>query len=94
METLEGSPKLPWIAIDPLNPDLKEFPSYKNAHPMKLRLNAVDVLYLPSLWFHHLQQSHGCIAVNFWYDMEFDSKFNYFNFDKDVTNVTYRTAKT
>jgi len=94
IETLEDSPKLPWIAVDPLNPDLKEFPGYKNAHPMKLRLNAGDVLYLPSLWFHHLQQSHGCIAVNFWYDMEFDSKFNYFNFVKDVTNVINGTAKT
>jgi len=94
IETLEDSPKLPWIAVDPLNPDLKEFPGYKNAHPMKLRLNAGDVLYLPSLWFHHLQQSHGCIAVNFWYDMEFDSKFNYFNFVKDVTNVINGTDKT
>ena len=93
IETLEDSPKLPWIAVDPLNPDLKEFPGYKNAHPMKLRLNAGDVLYLPSLWFHHLQQSHGCIAVNFWYDMEFDSKFNYFNFVKDVTDVINSKAK-
>ena len=88
------SPKLPWIVVDPLNPDLKEFPGYKNAHPMKLRLNAGDVLYLPSLWFHHLQQSHSCIAVNFWYDMEFDSKFNYFNFVKDVTNVINDSVKT
>ncbi|KAK1875487.1 Bifunctional peptidase and (3S)-lysyl hydroxylase Jmjd7 [Dissostichus eleginoides] len=22
--------------------------------------------------------SHGCIAVNFWYDMEYDIKYNYF----------------
>ena len=91
IEDLDGAPKLEWIAVDPLNPDLKQFPEYKNAHPMKLRLNAGDVLYLPSFWFHHLQQSHGCIAVNFWYDMEFDVKFNYFNFVKDVTRVLNET---
>lgn len=83
----DETPKLPWIAVDPLNPDLEQFPDYKNAHPLKLRLNAGDVLYLPSLWFHHLQQSHGCIAVNFWYDMEFDAKFNYFSFVSNILKV-------
>ena len=38
------------------------------------------MLYLPSLWFHHVQQSHGCIAVNYWYDMKYDLKFNYYQF--------------
>lgn len=51
---------------------------------MRLRLNSGDVLYLPSFWFHHLRQSHGCVAVNFWYDMDYDCKWNYFNF---LTNV-------
>ncbi len=44
------------------------------ASPLKVRVEAGDALYLPSLWFHHLRQSHGCIAVNFWYDMEFDAR--------------------
>ena len=39
-----------------------------------MRVKAGDVLYLPSLWFHHLEQSHGCIAVNFWYDMDFGDR--------------------
>ena len=34
------------------------------------------------------------IDFNFWYDVEFDSKFNYFNFVKDVTNVINGTIKT
>ena len=87
VKELKDQPKIPWIAVDPLDPNLEKFPGYKNAHPMKLRLNAGDVLYLPSLWFHHLQQSHGCIAVNFWYDMEFDAKFSYFNFLQDVSKL-------
>mgnify|MGYP001175141397 FL=1 len=34
------------------------------------------------------------IDFNFWYDVEFDSKFNYFNFVKDVTNELNGTIKT
>lgn len=37
-----------------------------------------DVLYLPSLWFHQVEQSHQCIAVNFWFDMKYDQKYCYF----------------
>ena len=29
IETLEDTPQLPWIAVDPLNPDFNEFPEYK-----------------------------------------------------------------
>ena len=64
--------------------DLEKYPEFSNATPMRLRLNSGDVLYLPSFWFHHLRQSHGCVAVNFWYDMDYDCKWNYFNF---LTNV-------
>jgi len=87
IKTLDENPKIPWIPVDPLNPDLEKYPDFVNAHPVKLRLNAGDVLYLPSLWFHHLKQSQGCIAVNFWYDMDFDVKFNYFNFVKDICEI-------
>jgi jumonji domain-containing protein 7 len=67
---------------------LEKFPEYCNANPMRFRLNAGDVLYLPSFWFHHLQQSHGCIAVNFWYDMDYDCKWNYFQFMSNVCKVS------
>ena len=70
-------PLVPWIAVDPLNPDLEQFPEFVNASPVRLRLHAGDLLYLPSQWFHHLSQSQGCVAVNFWYDMQFDSKYVY-----------------
>ncbi|KAJ8710111.1 hypothetical protein PYW07_009477 [Mythimna separata] len=69
---------LPWICIDPLAPDLKKYPEYEKAHAYSVRLNKGDCLYLPSLWFHHVRQSHGCIAVNYWYDMDFDIKYCYF----------------
>ncbi len=38
------------------------------------------MLYLPSLWYHHVQQGPKdchCIAVNMWHDMRFDVKYCY-----------------
>ena len=29
----------------------------------KVRVSAGEILYLPSLWFHHLQQSH--VSLNY-----------------------------
>ncbi|KAJ8710765.1 hypothetical protein PYW08_009280 [Mythimna loreyi] len=69
---------LPWICIDPLDPNLTKYPEFEKAHVYSVRLNKGDCLYLPSLWFHHVRQSHGCIAVNYWYDMDFDIKYCYF----------------
>ncbi|KAJ0171473.1 hypothetical protein K1T71_013023 [Dendrolimus kikuchii] len=70
--------RLPWISVDPLNPDYTKYPEFGKAHVFKVRVKKGDCLYLPSLWFHHVRQSHGCIAVNYWYDMEFDIKYCYF----------------
>lgn len=86
MEEINSS-LVPWIAIDPVNPDLDTYPDYANSTQFKLKLEAGDVLYLPSLWFHYLAQSHGCIAINYWYDMEFDIKYNYFNLVKKLKKI-------
>ncbi|CAB3249703.1 unnamed protein product [Arctia plantaginis] len=77
-DEFDVSKGLPWVSIDPLSPDYTQYPEYKNAHKYHVRLNKGDCLYLPSLWFHHVRQSHGCIAVNYWYDMEFDIKYCYY----------------
>lgn len=83
----ESKDQVPWIAIDPLNPDLTKYPQYAKARPIEVTIHEGEMLYLPSLWFHHVQQSHGCVAVNYWYDMEFDIKYNYYNFVKNVTGL-------
>ncbi|XP_034255635.1 bifunctional peptidase and (3S)-lysyl hydroxylase Jmjd7-like [Thrips palmi] len=72
--------EIPWISIDPLAPDYDKYPSYKNASPLHVRVQAGDALFLPSLWYHHVRQSHACIAVNFWYDMQYDVKYIYHKF--------------
>ncbi|XP_058804825.1 bifunctional peptidase and (3S)-lysyl hydroxylase Jmjd7 isoform X2 [Phymastichus coffea] len=71
---------VPWISIDPLNPNYKKYPRYKNATKIQVKVDKGDVLYLPSLWFHHVKQSHACIAINYWYDMEYDIKYAYYKF--------------
>ncbi|XP_074660399.1 bifunctional peptidase and (3S)-lysyl hydroxylase Jmjd7-like [Tubulanus polymorphus] len=71
---------VPWIPLDPENPDFTKYPRYKNAKPLVVTVKAGQTLFLPSLWFHHVRQSHGCIAVNYWYDMQFDIKYCYYKF--------------
>ena len=75
---------IPWISIDPLNPDLTRYPSYNKARQVRCRVLAGECLFLPSLWFHHVRQSHKCIAVNYWYDMQYDIRYNYFEFVKQL----------
>ncbi len=88
IERLSGLPSVPWISVDPLQPDPERFPDYaQHANPLSVRVRAGDALYLPSLWFHHLRQSHSCIAVNFWYDMQFDARYAYLNFLSSVDSV-------
>ncbi len=79
---------VPWIAVDPLDPDLEKYPQFTKARPLTVTVKAGEMLYLPSLWFHHVQQTHGCIAVNFWYDMEYDIKYNYFKFVENLVKST------
>ncbi|KAK4822275.1 hypothetical protein QYF61_012350 [Mycteria americana] len=74
----KSADKVPWIPLDPLNPNLEQYPEYAQAKPLQCTVKAGEMLYLPSLWFHHVQQSHGCIAVNYWYDMEYDLKYSYY----------------
>uniref|UniRef100_A0A3P8RNG2 Bifunctional peptidase and (3S)-lysyl hydroxylase JMJD7 n=1 Tax=Amphiprion percula TaxID=161767 RepID=A0A3P8RNG2_AMPPE len=82
------SEKVPWIPLDPLDPDLQLFPQYRRAQPLHVTVKAGEMLFLPSLWFHHVRQSHGCIAVNFWYDMEYDIKYNYFQLLEALCDIT------
>lgn len=51
-----------WIPVDPLCPDFEKYPLYKNARQLHCTVEEGDALYLPSLWFHHVRQTHGCIA--------------------------------
>ena len=56
----------PWVY-----PSLGFTPEY--LHPLTVRVQAGDLLYLPSLWFHAVSQSQETVAVNWWFDMQFQS---------------------
>nr|CAJ26373.1 putative phospholipase [Brachypodium sylvaticum] len=92
LEMEEPERIVPWSSVDP-NPSSPEemaaqvssFPLYfEGPRPIRCTVRAGEVLYLPSMWFHHVSQSPGpnglTIAVNYWYDMQFDIKYAYFNF--------------
>ena len=53
---------VPWISIDPLRPDLKQYPQYSKSNPVHCSIKSGEILYLPALWFHHVRQTHGTIA--------------------------------
>nr|XP_054525650.1 bifunctional peptidase and (3S)-lysyl hydroxylase Jmjd7-like isoform X3 [Pan troglodytes] len=58
----EAMEKVPWIPLDPLAPDLARYPSYSQAQALRCTVRAGEMLYLLALWFHHVQQSQGCVA--------------------------------
>ena len=91
--TCHDSSTIPWVAIDPLFPDFNKYPSYRHAHQLKVTVNPGDLLYLPSLWFHHVEQTNGTIALNFWYDMEYDIKYNYYKFVENVVHSHLKICK-
>ncbi|GAA5904713.1 hypothetical protein JCM6882_008354 [Rhodosporidiobolus microsporus] len=79
---------VPWIPVDPLAPDLAQYPRFELARPMKVTLRKGDMLYLPALWYHLVEQDVGpgpspssasdvqaAIAVNWWTDMRHEGHF-------------------
>eukprot|EP01080_Neovahlkampfia_damariscottae_P005490 gene5490-9308_t len=88
VKVMDEESEVPWISVDPKNPDFEKFPNFKLATPYCVTLEPGDMLYLPSLWFHQVEQSvdeNGeMIAVNFWYDMEYGPLYNYFSFVENL----------
>ncbi|EFJ15103.1 hypothetical protein SELMODRAFT_119527 [Selaginella moellendorffii] len=86
---------VPWASVDPecRHQDKHKFPRYFSSgggEPFHCTVGAGEILYLPSMWFHHVTQrpdSGGrTIAINFWYDMAFDIRYAYFNFLESCVN--------
>lgn len=73
---------------------LERNPLLQHAHPMRIHVKAGDMLYLPSLWYHRVTQTCETVAVNYWYDMRFDSPgwcaFNFFQHMNDENSTTCR----
>nr|XP_010933250.1 bifunctional peptidase and (3S)-lysyl hydroxylase Jmjd7 isoform X1 [Elaeis guineensis] len=96
LELEEPERQVPWCSVDPY-PETPEsmaeqreaFPLYFDGpKPFECIVKAGEILYLPSMWFHHVRQTPDrngrTIAVNYWYDMQFDIKYAYFNFLQSI----------
>jgi len=104
VDMLDEERDVSWIPVDPVCPATTDalYPEvrFDNAHVLQVEVHAGEALFLPSLWFHRVAQSspdppHGrTIAVNFWYDMQFDIRFAYHEFLKRVSAATTSAPKT
>nr|XP_043609563.1 bifunctional peptidase and (3S)-lysyl hydroxylase JMJD7 isoform X2 [Erigeron canadensis] len=75
---LENPPRyVPWCSVNPFplpenkEKEISEFPLYYNGpKPFKVTVKAGEILYLPSMWFHHVRQTPDnrglTIAVNYY----------------------------
>ncbi|KAI1422131.1 phospholipase A2 [Xylaria sp. FL1777] len=74
-ENEDRAPRVPFATWDPDTPDVRATLYSHLAEPMRVSLEPGDMLYLPAMWYHKVSQSCSedgiCVAVNYWYDMEF-----------------------
>ncbi|KAF3335914.1 jmjC domain-containing protein 7 [Carex littledalei] len=96
LELEEPEKMVPWCSVDPypasdeiIAEQSSSFPLYYNGpKPFQCTVRAGEILYLPSMWFHHVTQSPDdngrTIAVNYWYDMQFDMKYAYYSFLQSI----------
>ena len=54
-------------------------------------VQAGEMLYLPSLWYHQVAQVKGkapyTLAVNYWFDMEFSQNFSLYETCRALKNL-------
>ena len=80
--------KVRWIGGDVTRKDSMEqrrkYPLMQYTSPITVRVKANEMIYIPSLWLHHITQissssflnddeAVATIAVNYWYEMNFSS---------------------
>ena len=53
-------------SVDPMNPNLNEFPLFANARSVVVDLMAGEMLYLPAGWAHHVENLSTSLMINYW----------------------------
>mmetsp|Transcript_11052 Transcript_11052/g.23699 ORF Transcript_11052/g.23699 Transcript_11052/m.23699 type:complete len:398 (-) Transcript_11052:325-1518(-) len=64
----EGDDEVPWV-----EEEVEEVEEAVGGRLIKVVVGRGEALYLPALWFHHVTHVEPTIAVNFWYDMDFNA---------------------
>lgn len=81
--------EVPWFDHDQNNMNQNSY-----LKPLKVSLEPGELLYLPSLWFHKVEQdSPITVACNFWYDMQYDIKWNYYQFMANVIKQKQKSTE-
>ena len=79
-----------WATVDPHPRDREaaavQFPRFFDGPPpMEVTLRPGELLYLPSLWAHHVEQSEGTVAANWWHDQRYGTRFATHRFLEDLS---------
>lgn len=53
--------------VDPKAPDLARFPLFAQARPLHCVLGEGEMLYIPPLWWHHIESLSVSFSVSFWW---------------------------
>uniref|UniRef100_A0A7S4PT93 JmjC domain-containing protein n=1 Tax=Alexandrium monilatum TaxID=311494 RepID=A0A7S4PT93_9DINO len=78
---------VPWVPVDVAKPDLVRFPDYARACAVRVRVRPGEMLYLPAMWYHQVEQRGLTVAVNYWHDMQFDHAYVHHRFLRDVAGL-------
>eukprot|EP00929_Paragymnodinium_shiwhaense_P003128 TRINITY_DN103535_c0_g1_i1.p1 TRINITY_DN103535_c0_g1~~TRINITY_DN103535_c0_g1_i1.p1 ORF type:complete len:405 (-),score=95.85 TRINITY_DN103535_c0_g1_i1:288-1406(-) len=80
-----------WIAQDVGRLAAAALASESEAEPwapfVQVHVRPGEMLYLPAMWYHHVQQRGITIAVNYWHDMQFGHGWVAHQFLRDVTGL-------
>eukprot|EP01133_Synstelium_polycarpum_P015875 gene15875-18867_t len=76
---------VPWIPVDPVDQSKNgAYPMSERCHVLDVVVEAGEILYLPSLYYHRVAQqgdSQGkTIAINYWFDMKYGLNYVYYQF--------------
>lgn len=76
LHEVKESPSISWIGLDPADAanHTEKFPQSKYGSCLECKLRVGEVLYIPAMWYHRVSQTCATMAINFWYDMDFDHR--------------------
>ncbi|EKX50019.1 hypothetical protein GUITHDRAFT_104417 [Guillardia theta CCMP2712] len=85
----EGEEVKSWISVNPNAPDYDRHPLFEFASKTQVRVRPGEMLYLPSMWFHQVEQSDDTVAVNYWYDMVYGDRYAYHKFIESMVRQAH-----
>jgi hypothetical protein len=56
--------------VDPVRPDLEAYPRFAEATPIVVTLNAGEILFLPTFWWHHVTSLSLSVSISQWWQTD------------------------